>query len=90
MRQNRNQCRPCSAHRDPSLRSFAAQTSKNRSQNPVFPQPAKAETQHFLQEAVNDYTARSQNLDVLELLEQLGDRPELPNVITSFMKACSS
>jgi hypothetical protein len=42
MRQNRNQCRPCSAHRDPSLRSFAAQTSKNRSQNPVFPQPARA------------------------------------------------
>ena len=51
---------------------------------------SEADTRQFLQEAVNDYTARSQNLDALELLDQLGDRPELPNVITSFIKACSS
>jgi hypothetical protein len=41
MRQNRNPYRPCSADRDPSLRLFAPQTSKNRSQNPVFQQPVR-------------------------------------------------
>jgi AbiV family abortive infection protein len=51
---------------------------------------SEAEARQFLQEAVNDYTARSQNLDALELFDTLCHRPNLPNVINTFMKACSS
>jgi hypothetical protein len=39
---------------------------------------SEGEARQLVMEALNDYSSRSQDLDLRELLDQLPDRPKLP------------